>query len=130
MQQRPHGPQPVQQQRPQGPQQHHASQPTQQRPQVPQQRAAQPIQQRPPVPQSMQQGPPSHPQIQQRPEFSRPLAQGGALRPPSRASAGGQGTLGRPIKLHANHFEIKLKSAVVFHYDVDVKPMPAKTLFR
>jgi eukaryotic translation initiation factor 2C len=64
------------------------------------------------------------------PQTSRLVAQGGALRPPLRKAAGGEGTLGRPIKLSANHFAVIMKKQMIYHYDVDVKPMPPKTLFK
>lgn len=79
--------------------------------------------------------PPTAPQTkQQKPTAlqvgqQRLQAQGGALRPPSRKVAGGQGTLGCPISLSANHFAVTLKNSVVYHYDVDIKPEPSKTLF-
>uniref|UniRef100_A0A0P5QUR0 Argonaute-2 n=1 Tax=Daphnia magna TaxID=35525 RepID=A0A0P5QUR0_9CRUS len=122
MQQRPAGPQ-VAQQRPAGPQtaleRPAGPQATQQRPagpQVAQQRRAGPSAvQQPVVPQT---------------QISRPMAQGGALRPPPRQAAGGVGTLGRPIPLSANHFAINMRKQILYHYDVDVKPLPSKTLFR
>ena len=94
----------------------------------------QPVQQPFPHKQEKQGGPkatkqPAASASQQR-SPSRPVAQGGALRPPSREVAGGTGTLGSPIALAANHFAITLNKAVVYHYDVDVKPEPSKTLFR
>jgi eukaryotic translation initiation factor 2C len=57
-------------------------------------------------------------------------AQGAALRPPPRSAAGGQGTLGRPIKLSANHFAVVMKKTILYHYDVEVKPLPPKTIFK
>ncbi|XP_059352742.1 protein argonaute-2-like [Daphnia carinata] len=159
MQQRPAGPQGVQQ-RPAGPrgvqQRPAAPQGVQQRPAAPQgvqQRPAGPqgVQQRPAGPQGVQQRPvteqrPAGPQTyQQSPAASRaheqqpvvtqtqtrrPMAQGGALRPPPRQDAGGVGTLGRPIALSANHFGITMKKQILYHYDVDVKPLLSKTLFR
>jgi hypothetical protein len=63
-------------------------------------------------------------------QVSRPVAQGGALRPPSRKAAGGEGNLGRPIQLSANHFAVTMKKHTIYHYDVDVKPVPPKTLFK
>jgi len=42
----------------------------------------------------------------------------------------GEGTSGRPIKLSANHFAVKLANQSLYHYDIDIKPEPAPTLFR
>ena len=50
-----------------------------------------------------------------------------ALRPPSRK---GEGTLGRKISLSANHFAVLIKNPSVFHYDVDLNPVPPSALFR
>ena len=54
-------------------------------------------------------------------------AQGGALRPPERKTLG---SLGRKILLSANHFAVVIKNPSVFHYDVDINPMPPRALFR
>ena len=114
----PRAPQPVQQSS--GPMQHPSG--------------GQPVQKSSPPKQGKQGGPqpakqPAAAAFQQN-SPSRPVAQGGALRPPSREIAGGTGTLGSPIALSANHFAVTLKKAVVYHYDVDVKPEPSRTLFR
>jgi len=50
-----------------------------------------------------------------------------ALRPPPRR---GEGTLGRKISLSANHFAVLIKNPSVFHYDVDLNPVPPSALFR
>ena len=50
-----------------------------------------------------------------------------ALRPPKRK---GEGTLGRKISLSANHFAVLIKNPSVFHYDVDLNPVPPSALFR
>jgi len=44
--------------------------------------------------------------------------------------AGGEGTLGRKISLSANHFAVLIKNPSVFHYDVDLNPVPPSALFR
>jgi hypothetical protein len=64
------------------------------------------------------------------PRTQRLGAQGAALRPPPRSAAGGEGTLGRPIKLSANHFAVDMKKTILYHYDVEVKPLPPKTIFK
>lgn len=64
------------------------------------------------------------------PQTQRLGAQGAALRPPPRSAAGGVGTLGRPIKLSANHFAVVMKKTILYHYDVEVKPLPPKTLLK
>ncbi|XP_046635455.1 protein argonaute-2-like isoform X1 [Daphnia pulicaria] len=64
------------------------------------------------------------------PQTQRLGAQGAALRPPPRSAAGGVGTLGRPIKLSANHFAVDMKKTILYHYDVEVKPLPPKTLLK
>ena len=50
-----------------------------------------------------------------------------ALRPPKRK---GEGSLGRKISLSANHFAVLIKNPSVFHYDVDLNPVPPSALFR
>jgi hypothetical protein len=145
-QQRPAGPQNVQQQStgPQGTQQHQGvwGSGMQQRPNVPQtahrpqgmaQRPVAPTQPRPAVSQPQQSravAPPAAQPHSTATQVPRPVAQGGALRPPSRKAAGGEGTLGRPIQLSANHFAVTMKKQLIYHYDVDVKPVPPKTLFK
>ncbi len=34
----------------------------------------------------------------------------------------GVGTVGKPIKLLANYFEVEIPKIDVFHYEVDIKP--------
>ena len=128
--------QPFQQQQPWGPQQQPRGPQPVQPSSRPMQRLSggQPVQKSSPPKQGKQGGPkttkqPAAAASQQR-SPSRPVAQGGALRPPSREGAGGEGTLGSPIDLAANHFAVTLKKAVVYHYDVDVKPEPSRTIFR
>lgn len=116
------------------------AQPMQQRPWGPPKiPSAQPVQhhalgpqlarQRYPGPQEVRKPAESTQATQQR-SPSRPIAQGGSLRPPSREIAGGTGTLGTAISVSANHFAVSLKKAIVYHYDVDIKPEPSKALFR
>jgi hypothetical protein len=128
MQQRQPGPgqQAIQQQRPNVPQ-------TAQRPQGMAQRPVAPQQPRPAVSQTQQSravAPAAAQPHLTATQVSRPVAQGGALRPPSRKAAGGEGNLGRPIQLSANHFAVTMKKQLIYHYDVDVKPVPPKTLFK
>ena len=42
----------------------------------------------------------------------------------------GEGTSGKAIPLSANHFAVKVVNQTLFHYDIDIKPEPAKSLFR
>ena len=43
----------------------------------------------------------------------------------------GYGTVGRPIKLFANFFQLKLPSNdTVYHYDVSIEPEPVKPVRR
>ena len=114
-------------------QQRHKVPQTAQHPQGMAQRPVAPQQSRPAVSQT-QQSRPVAPQAAKppvtAPQVPRLVAQGGALRPPSRKAAGGEGTLGRPIRLSANHFAVTMKKHTIYHYDVDVKPVPPKTLFK
>jgi hypothetical protein len=105
-------------------QQRHKVPQTAQHPQGMAQRPVAPQQSRPAVSQTQQSRPVTAPQV------PRLVAQGGALRPPSRNAAGGEGTEGRPIRLSANHFAVTMKKHTIYHYDVDVKPVPPKTLFK
>ncbi|XP_046448978.1 protein argonaute-2-like isoform X2 [Daphnia pulex] len=139
MQQRPAGPPNVQQQRQPGPgqqamQQQRPNAPTtSQFPQGMAQRPGAPQQPRPAAPQTQQPRPAAPQAAQPRsitPQTHRLVAQGAALRPPPRSVAGGEGTLGRPIKLSANHFAVIMKKPILYHYDVEVKPLPPKTLFK
>lgn len=41
------------------------------------------------------------------------------FQPPRRP---GLGTLGKPIRLLANHFQVQIPKIDVYHYDVDIKP--------
>jgi hypothetical protein len=58
---------------------------------------------------------------------ARPGASSGALKPPPR---NGIGKLGRPILLSANYFRVTIKNHYIYHYDVDIDPMPPKALFK
>jgi eukaryotic translation initiation factor 2C len=97
------------------------------------QRPGAPQQPRPAAPQTQQPRPAAPQAAQPRsitPQTHRLVAQGAALRPPPRSAAGGEGTLGRPIKLSANHFAVIMKKPILYHYDVEVKPLPPKALFK
>uniref|UniRef100_A0A8C8EAF1 Protein argonaute N-terminal domain-containing protein n=1 Tax=Otus sunia TaxID=257818 RepID=A0A8C8EAF1_9STRI len=48
---------------------------------------------------------------------SRPPAS--LFQPPRRP---GLGTVGKPIRLLANHFQVQIPKIDVYHYDVDIKP--------
>jgi len=50
-----------------------------------------------------------------------------ALQLPART---GEGASGRPIKLSANHFAVKISNQFVYHYDIDIQPVPPQALFR
>ena len=50
----------------------------------------------------------------------------GTLQPPPRI---GLGTKGRKIPISANHFAVRISKNSVYHYDLDVKPMPPKALY-
>lgn len=41
------------------------------------------------------------------------------FQPPRRP---GLGTVGKPIRLLANHFQVQIPKIDVYHYDVDIKP--------
>ena len=85
--------------------------------------------------------PPNQKQIPvERPQMKIPLQQSlpnrgeqaqricavGALQPPPRI---GLGTKGRKISISANHFAVRISKNSVYHYDLDVKPMPPKALY-
>ncbi len=59
--------------------------------------------------------------------LARPGALSGALKPPRR---NGVGTLGRPIPLSANYFRVTIKNPYIYHYDLDINPVPPKALFK
>ena len=40
------------------------------------------------------------------------------------------GVFGRTIPIFVNHFAVTMKKRTIFHYDVDVKPVPPKTFFK
>ena len=40
------------------------------------------------------------------------------------------GVFGRTIPIFVNHFAVTMKKRTIFHYDVDVKPVPPKSLFK
>ena len=127
-------------QRPGVPQQPHPAVPQMQQPgpaapqgQQPRPAAPQGQQPRPAAPHGQQPRPAASQATQPRsitPQTHRLVAQGAALRPPPRSAAGGEGTLGRPIKLSANHFAVTMKKQILYHYDVEIKPLPPKTLFK
>lgn len=41
------------------------------------------------------------------------------FQPPRRP---GLGTVGKPIRLLANHFQVQIPKIDVYHYDIDIKP--------
>lgn len=48
-----------------------------------------------------------------------PPAPTSLFQPPRRP---GLGTVGKPIRLLANHFQVQIPKIDVYHYDIDIKP--------
>lgn len=51
--------------------------------------------------------------------YSGPPAPTSLFQPPRRP---GLGTVGKPIRLLANHFQVQIPKIDVYHYDIDIKP--------
>lgn len=51
--------------------------------------------------------------------FLGPPAPTSLFQPPRRP---GLGTVGKPIRLLANHFQVQIPKIDVYHYDIDIKP--------
>ncbi len=51
--------------------------------------------------------------------FPGPPAPTALFQPPRRP---GLGTVGKPIRLLANHFQVQIPKMDVYHYDIDIKP--------
>lgn len=51
--------------------------------------------------------------------FDFPGPPASLFQPPRRP---GLGTVGKPIRLLANHFQVQIPKIDVYHYDVDIKP--------
>lgn len=51
--------------------------------------------------------------------FPGPPAPTSLFQPPRRP---GLGTVGKPIRLLANHFQVQIPKIDVYHYEIDIKP--------
>lgn len=51
--------------------------------------------------------------------LSGPPAPTSLFQPPRRP---GLGTVGKPIRLLANHFQVQIPKIDVYHYDIEIKP--------